>query len=175
MIALLLAQVVSAPVPTGTLATKAEVQAAADQAATALANSCPPASVVPPMESVTPTSGVATTCRRSDAVQPRITRASKCTLVSGGTCSGTWKGGGVDRPFPAGTNVVVTYMVENAASQPIICNLASVPTVDGYSIRCWQMQSTTLTIAIVTAGITPPLTSAAPAGTVVDLTGLPAT
>lgn len=181
----LLAALLAAPVCAQTTVSPLSPSAAVDATARADAAAaklkadaaCSPMAIVPPSEAVGGSAGTpgSTNCRIVDAVQPRITRAGKCTLVAGGTCAGTWKGNGADYAFPAGTNVVVTYMVENTGTQPVICNLTAAPTITGYSIRCWQTQTTTLSLAIVTAGLTPPVTSAAAAGTVVNLTGLPAT
>jgi hypothetical protein len=45
----------------------------------------------------------------------------------------------------------------------------------GYTAKCWILQTTTLSLAIVTAGLNLAPAMVAPNGTVVQVTGLPVT
>jgi hypothetical protein len=128
-----------------------------------------PASSVPPTEQVTPTVGTPGTYRPYDAVQPRITRAGSCTLITGGTCTVTWA-----TPFSVAPNVVLSP-INTAGAQPMSCNPTSAPTTTSVAIKCWLEQTTTLSLAIVTTGLTLAPAQVAPAGTVVQATGIPPT
>lgn len=159
------AQVVSpAPIDTKSVATKADI--AALQAAMPQ-----PATTVPPIEVPAGTVGTAGTYRPADSAMPRITRAGSCALSASGTCTVTWS---LALPASANSpNVIVTPI--NTGSQPISCNLTAVPTATSASIRCWTSQTTSLTLPIVTAGLTLAPNVAAAPGTVVQVTALPAT
>lgn len=156
-----------ATIDTSSLATKAEVQAAQTAATNAAANSCPPSSTVPPMETVGGAGGSATTCRRSDAVQPRITRAKSCTLVSGGTCTVTYEA------LPSSDPNIIAVAI-NSGAQPIMCGPTAAATTTSVSIKCFVTQPTTLpALATSLLGLLIPVTTTAPAGTVVQITALP--
>lgn len=128
-----------------------------------------PASTVPPAETVSGAAGSGATFRRGDAVQPRITRATNCTLASGGTCSVTW-----EAALPIAPSIV-TMPVNPSAAQAIMCNTTATPTTTAAAIKCWIVQTTTLSLAIVTAGLSLAPATPAPAGTVVQIIALPPT
>lgn len=128
-----------------------------------------PASVVPPIEQTTPTVGTPGTYRPYDAVQPRITRAGSCSLSAAGTCTITW-----NSPFSVAPNVVLTP-INPTASQAVMCNTTATPTTTSVAVKCWVVQTTTLSLAIVTTGLTLSPAQTAPAGTVVQATGIPPT
>jgi hypothetical protein len=166
--------VVQQPMPdVSTLATKSEVATVSSAAAAAQTKAdaaCVAVPAVPGMETV---SGAAGTnngqCRPRDSVQPRITRATNCTLAADGTCSVTWA-----TPL-TGTPQIVTTPVNSPGTQPITCNLTAAPTASSASIKCWIIQTTTLSLAIVTTGLNLAPATTAPAGTVVQLIALPPT
>lgn len=136
------------------------------------------ATTLPPMEKVNATVGTSMRYRGADDVQPRITRTAACTLVvSGGigSCDTTWEGS----PFPAGTIVrlagspaITTVSVGANTEQPMTCKAYAV-TVTGIGFRCWQAQSSALSLNAVTTGVVV-LPFSAPAGTItVSVTALP--
>lgn len=153
------AQVSYPPVDASKVATKSEVQAAAALAATA----CQPAMTAPMSEASSATAGSAATCNRQDSRAKRITRATSCTLATGGTCTVTYEALPAEDP-----NIIPVAQ----SAQPIFCTKTAAATSTSASIRCWLYQSAVLTLAVVQSGITigP---AAAPAGTVVDVTALP--
>lgn len=155
------------PLNSGTVATKAEVQAAADTAATALASACPPSSAVPPMEAITATAGSAVTCRRSDAVQPRITRAAAVTTDSAGNWSVTWS-------TALATAPVVIPVPVNASAQPIVCNVAT-RTMTGATGRCWLARTLPATLIAVGALISFDVFGSAAASIPVQVFAIPMT
>lgn len=159
---------------------KADVRAASDAAAaaqttanSAAANACPPASVVPPLEQPIGTSGSAVTCRRSDAVQTRITRVTMTMAAAGGLVTGTWT-----TPLPAAP-AVIFEAVNSTASQPIFCNLTSQPTTTTFAGKCWIQNPPLLTLSGLTSGgttgLTLPVTTTVPAGTPVFAFAIPTT
>lgn len=127
------------------------------------------ASTVPPTETVGGAAGSATTIRRGDAVQPRITRATNCTLDATGSCSITWATALSSAP------TIVTTPINPPASQAIMCNTTATPTTTAVSIKCWTIQTTLLSLAIVTTGLTLAPAATAPAGTVVQVIAIPNT
>lgn len=131
-----------------------------------------PAATVPPMETPPGAVGTAGTYRPGDSVQPRITRAGSCTVSGGaGVCTGTWS-----TAFPSGAAINVIFTPINpAATLPIECNLTATPTTTTYAAKCWILQTTTLSLAIVTAGLNLAPAAVAPNGTVIQVTGLPVT
>lgn len=128
-----------------------------------------PASSVPPAETVAGAAGSQAAYRRGDAVQPRITRAANCTLDATGACSVTWSTALTAAP------TIVTTPVNPSAVQAIMCNTTATPTTTGASIKCWITQTTALSLAIVTAGLSLSPAATAPAGTVVQIIALPPT
>lgn len=147
---------------TSALATKAELAAVQSQMPL-------PSTTVPPAEQVAPTVGTSMRYRRMDDVQPRITRATKCTLVAGGTCSVTYAA------IPSTDPNVIAFAV-NAGSQPIICGPSADATATTATIKCFITQPTTLpALATSLLGLLIPITVTAPAGTVVQVTILPKT
>ncbi len=116
--------------------------------------------------------------RGADDPQPRITRTAGCTIVIAGgigSCETAWDGSA----FPSGTVVrlagapgVTTASVGAANEQPVTCKFYNM-TVTGLGFRCWQAQSSLLTLGGVTAGLTL-LPFSAPSTTVtVNVTALP--
>lgn len=128
-----------------------------------------PATAVPGVEAVGGAAGSANTFRRGDAIQPRITRAANCTLDSGGSCSITWASALAVAP------TIVTTPVNPTATQAYMCNTTSTPTTTTVAIKCWSLQTTTLSLAIVTAGLNLVPATTAPAGTVVQVIAIPPT
>lgn len=126
------------------LAAAAAAQQAAQQA-------CQPMSAVPPSETVGGSGGTGTACRLVNAVQPRITRTASCAFtisVGVATCTTNWDGG----PFPSGTTIRLTgspAIVDtgpgSANEQPITCKAYGV-SVTGISFRCWQAQSSVVSL-----------------------------
>lgn len=139
-----------------------------DQMNTAMATKCNPNAVVPQPEIVGGTAGSGTNCQLSNAAVPRITRATTCTLSSG-VCSGTWS-----TALSANPTLVITAL-NTPGIQPVMCNALTTPTTTGYSIRCWIVQTTTLSLAIVTTGLNLAPATAAPDGTVVQIIAIPPT
>lgn len=159
------AQVVVAPSSDQAARTAAaEAKAAADLAA---ANSCSPASVMPPMEAVTATAGVAQTCRRSDAVSPRITRSAIVTTSTGGTFAVTWAA--------ALSSAPAVMLTPVAASASIDCQLTAAPTTTSVQGRCFTAQTLAITLAGVTAGLNLSPVSNSAAGIQVHVLAIPVT
>jgi hypothetical protein len=129
-----------------------------------------PSNVTPATEKLGGAVGVDTAMyATADHQHPRITRATNCTLAADGTCSVTWA-----TPL-TGTPQIVTTPVNSPGTQPITCNLTAAPTASSASIKCWIIQTTTLSLAIVTTGLNLAPATTAPAGTVVQLIALPPT
>lgn len=142
------------------LATKSEVSAVQ-------ATIPQPASAVPPFEAISPTIGTPGTYRPADSVIPRITRAGSCTLIAGGTCTITWA------TATASTPMVILQPINTAATQPMSCNPTASPTTTSVSIKCWTLQTTTLSLAIVTTGLNLAPASTSAAGVVVQAIAIP--
>lgn len=151
------------------IAAKAVADTVATQAAALQAAMPLPSTSLPPAEQVSPTLGTSLRYRRMDDPQPRITRAANCTLTAGGVCTVTW-----NTPLPAAPTAVFAP-VNTAGAQPIVCNPTSMPTTTGVTFKCWIMQTTTLSLAIVTTGLVLAPATAAPTGTVVQVIALPPT
>lgn len=126
-----------------------------------------PASVVPPFEAISPTIGTPGTYRPADSVIPRITRAGSCTLIAGGTCTITWA------TATASTPMVILQPINTVATQPMSCNPTVAPTTTSVSIKCWTLQTTTLSLAIVTTGLNLAPASTSAAGTIVQAIAIP--
>jgi hypothetical protein len=152
---------------------QALAQAAQAAAATAAANACAPASSVPPIEQPVGTAGSAQTCRRSDAVQTRITRVTMTTSVAGGLVSGSWS-----TPLPAAP-AVIFEAVNATAAQPIFCNLTATPTTTTFAGKCWIQNPPVVTLSGLTnagtTGLTLPVTTTVPVGTQVFAFAIPTT
>jgi hypothetical protein len=159
-------------------AAQAKADAAALQALAVEALIPKRATTLPPMERTAPTLGSSMAYRGADDPQPRITRTASCTLTISagiGSCDALWDGS----PFAsgivvrlAGSPAVVTASVGATNEQPMTCKAYGLSTT-GISFRCWQAQSSALTIGIVTAGATV-LPFSAPASTAtVMVTALP--
>lgn len=152
--------VVPKPVDTSTLASKAEVQAAAIAAASA----CQPMATIPPSESVGGSAGSGTACRLANAVQPRISRAASVSTASDGTWSVTWSQA-LDA-VPA----VLPIPVNATATQAIVCNVTS-RTTTAAAGKCWQaMAPAILSITVATNPL-----PAVGAGVSVQVFAIPAT
>lgn len=145
-----------------------KAQQALDTAAAIAAAMPQPADTMPPPEQVAPVAGTSMRYRRADDVQPRITRATSCVLTAGGVCTVT---------YPAlinGDPNVLAFAINNGA-QPITCGPSAAATATTASIRCYITQNTVLTLALVTTGLSLIPATAAPTGTVVQITLLPKT
>lgn len=117
--------------------------AAASNLVAMQAFACSPGSSAPQPETVNGSAGVATSCLRSDAKLPRITRAGMATTTdANGTWAITWSA-----PLPAAP--VTLPLPLNTGAQPIVCNVAT-STVAGATGRCWLAR--TLPATIVTLG-----------------------
>jgi hypothetical protein len=152
----------------------ADLSAITAQLAAVQASVPVPASSVAPLETVGGAPGSTMTFRRGDAVQPRITRTASCALViSGGmgTCTTTWD----TSSFPTGTTIrlagapaVVDTTAGAATDQPIDCKAYAV-SLTGISFRCWQAQSSVVSLLGATV-----LPFSAPASSVtVQVTAIP--
>lgn len=128
-----------------------------------------PASAVPPAETVAGSAGAGLTYRRGDAVQPRITRSTTCTLDGTASCSVTWT------TAMSGGTPTISITPINAGSNPIACNLTSAPTTTTVAIKCWISQTTLLNLSLITAGLTLQPFQNALAGTQVQIIALPST
>lgn len=131
----------------------------------------PAAAVTPPLgaEVIGGTVGSPGVYMPSGSSPPRITRAASCTLSAGGTCSVTWS-----TALAANPMIIITP-VNTGATQPISCNTTASPTTTGAAIKCWTEQTTTLSLAIVTSGLTLAPAVTAPAGTVIQIVAIPPT
>ena len=163
-------QVVVAPagqVDTSTLATKAEVQAAASTASaaqTAAANACQPDPSVPPMETVGGAAGSGSGCRLANSIQPRISRTVTGTTVSGGTGTVSWPA------MPSVPKLTVTpYVASSAAQAPMCFPVAGSVTATGATVKCFTSQSVTVSVL---GAVVAPVTTAA-AGVTFDVLALP--
>lgn len=136
MILFALQAVIAQPVDTSQLATKAEVQ-------TVQASICPPGTVAPRSEAVQAAAGTASTCLRSDATLPRITRAGMTTTDSNGGWAITWQ-----TAMPAAP--VTLPLPMNSGTQPIVCNVSST-TATGAAGRCWLARTLPSTLLSLTA------------------------
>jgi hypothetical protein len=162
------AQVVYPPatLDTSQVASKADVQAAADKAAAAqaaAAAACVATPSIPPTEMPGGAAGTNTgQCRPVNAVQPRITRVRPFNTVTGGTSPITYQDIGT-----TDLGVIVTVNIPTNPLTPIpTCGpLAGSITATGLTVKC--------TVPIVNLGIIG--ISAAPAGTTGSVTVLPNT
>jgi len=130
-----LAQTVSPLQPPATAADIATIQAAIPQPATTVGNP----------EAVGGQVGSSMRYKREDWVPPRISRTGSCVLNALGTCTATWSGS----PFPAGTTPVMLgdpVATNTAATFPISCNVTAAPTLTGVAVKCWQGQSSLVSI-----------------------------
>jgi len=171
--ALLLAQVVTPLNPVGVdttnLATKLEVQTAAQkaqQAADAAAAACQPSATIPPMETVGGAAGSGDACRLANAVQPRISRTVQGVTATGGTGAVAWPA----MPSPPRLTVTPYVTSTSAASAPLCFPVAGTVTVTGATIKCFTTQSVTVSIL---GAVVAPITTAA-AGVTFDVLALPA-
>jgi hypothetical protein len=144
-------------VDVSTLATKVE-----------MAGMCPPGSTLPSAEDVTATAGTASTCLRSDAKLPRITRAGMAPPTDGtGTWSMTWA-----TPLPA---VPVTLPLPmNSGTQPIVCNVTT-STATGASGRCWLARTLPSTLLTLVALVNFDPNGAPASGITVQVLAIPVT
>ncbi len=160
-------------------AAQAKADAAQARADAAIAAIPQRATTLPPAERTTPVLGTSMQFRGADDPQPRITRTASCSIVVSngiGSCETLWDGSA----FPAGTTVrlagapaIVTASVGTATEQPMTCKVYNL-SVTGLGFRCWQAQSSALTLAALTAAqlTVLPFTAPAPSITVM-VTALP--
>lgn len=150
------AQIVN-PVDTGALATKAEV-----------AELCPPGSTMPQAEALTAAAGTASTCLRSDARLPRITRAGLAAPTdSGGNWAITWS-----TPLPAAP--VTLPLPINTGTQPMVCNVTT-STATGATGRCWLARTLPATLLTLTALVSFDPNGAPASGITVQVLAIPVT
>ncbi|WP_380787224.1 hypothetical protein [Sphingomonas sp. R86521] len=159
-------------------AAQAKADAAQVRADAAIASIPVRATTLPPAERTSPTLGSSMQYRGADDPQPRITRTASCTLMitAGiGSCDALWDGS----PFAsgvvvrlAGSPAVVTTSVGAANEQPMTCKACALSTTS-ISFRCWQAQSSALTLGIVSAGVSVLPFSAPAATATVMVTALP--
>jgi hypothetical protein len=132
-------QTVSPLSPPVTPADIASIQAAIPQPATTVGSS----------EMVGGQVGSSMRYKREDWVPPRISRTGSCVLNALGFCTAAWTAQGVASPFPAGTTPVMLgdpVAINTVASFPISCNVTSAPTLTGVAVKCWQGQSSVVSI-----------------------------
>lgn len=124
------------------------------------------ATTPPPTEMVAPTIGTSMRYRGADDPAPRITRAKKCVLLTGGICTVTYEA------IPTADPNVLAFPV-NSAGQPVVCGPTAVATTTSTQIRCWTAVTTALNLGNVTSGVTLLPFVATAAGTEVQVTILP--
>ena len=113
-----------------------------------LASSMPqPSAAVPPAPAPTGAPGTGNTFTPANAIPPSLTRSTTATTASDGTFSVTWA-----VPLVS-AKPVVNLMPLNTGSQPAICNPTAVSST-GLTGKCWSTQTTALTLALVTSGVT---------------------
>lgn len=158
---ILQAVIAQSSIDTSQLATKADV-------ATVQASLCPPGSATPQSETVAPAPGTASTCLRSDARLPRITRAGMAPATdTSGNWAITWT-----TPLPAAP--VTLPLPMNTGTQPIVCNVAT-STATGASGRCWLARTLPATILTLTAIVSFDPNGAPAAGIGVQVLAIPTT
>ncbi|MCP3735630.1 hypothetical protein M9979_12175 [Sphingomonas sp. RP10(2022)] len=146
---------------TSQLASKAEL-------ATVQSSLCPPGTVAPQTEAVAAAAGSASTCLRSDARLPRITRAGMAPPTpSTGDWAITWSS-----PLPSPPVTLPIPM--NTGTQPIVCNVTS-STTTGASGRCWLARTLPATILTLTALLSFDPNGAPAAGITVQVLAIPTT
>jgi hypothetical protein len=149
------------PADTSNLASKADVQAVQ-------ANICPAGSTAPKSEAVNGAAGSASTCLRSDAQLPRITRAGLAPATdSNGQWAITWS-----TPLPAAP--VTLPIPINSGTQPIVCNVSST-TMTGATGRCWLARVLPATILTVTSLVSFDPNGAPASGIIVQALAIPTT
>jgi hypothetical protein len=156
-------------VDTTNLATKAEVQTAAQkaqQAADAAALACQPSATIPPMEVVGGSAGSGDACRLANAVQPRISRTVQGITSAAGTGAVAWPA----MPSPPRLTVTPYVASTSAANAPLCFPIAGTVTVTGATIKCFTTQSVTVSLL---GAVVAPITTAA-AGVTFDVLALPA-
>lgn len=161
----------AAAIDVSQLATKVEVaaaKAAADGAANAAAAACPPGSIMPQSEAVLASAGSASTCLRSDAKLPRITRAG---MASSTTTTGEWS---ITWSTPLPAAPVTLPIPMNTGTQPIVCNVSS-STAIGASGRCWLARTLPATLLTLTALLSFDPNGAPAAGIQVQVLAIPTT
>jgi hypothetical protein len=132
----------------------------------AIQNQIPlPAASVPPPEVVGGSIGAASTYRRGDAVQPRITRSTTVTLDVTGTATFDWTAQGA---LVTPVQLILTP-IYTGTSVPI-CYATAVSATAG-SIKCMMVSTANLTLALVTAGLN--LFGASASGMQVGIVALP--
>ena len=135
------------PLSAATVATKADVQAAtatADAARAAAEAACRATPLIPPAEMIGGTAGTAgTSCRPTDAAQPRITRAAMVQTNGSGTWSVTWSA-------PLAAAPMTLPIPINATAEPVVCNVATT-TAAGATGRCWYARTLPSTLISLTA------------------------
>lgn len=126
-----------------------------------------PASSTPVPEVVGGAVGSAVTYMRSDAVIPRISRATTVTTTTGGVFSGTWA-----TALAATPNIVLVPVYTGVGNAT--CFLTAAPTTTTFAGKCTTDQSALLNLSIVTAGLTiGPIAS--PTGMSVQVFAIPPT
>jgi hypothetical protein len=98
---------------------------------------------------------------------PRITRAAIVTTDASGNWSVTWATALLSVP------AVITLPV-NSGSQPVICNVLTRTTTSATG-KCWNGQTTLLSLSIVTTGLTLNAFTNPAAGTSIQVVALPLT
>lgn len=127
-----------------------------------------PNTAIPPPEAVGGAVGTAVTYLRSDAIPPRITRATNVVTGAGGTFSGTW--GSALSAVPT----LILTPISNGSSA-VACQLTALPTTTTFAGQCWTSQTTTLNLSIITAGLNLNPFAAAASGIPVQVIAIPPT
>lgn len=125
-----------------------------------------PGDTIPPSETTSGQIGGQANYARSDHIHPRITRATTCVLDATGSCTITWA-----TPLPSAPTIGTTP-INPTAAQAIMCNTTATPTATSVSIKCWTIQTTLLSLAIITAGLNLVPATTAPAGTNIQVIAL---
>lgn len=129
------AAILSAPVDTSQLASKADVSAAVSAAT-------PPDCTAPLSDALTATAGVQPRCMpRPDAQRATLVQATTVTTAADGTFSGNWPA-----PFlTAPTGRSATIELSSTAGAPFTCGfIAGSVTNSSFAGRCFQIVATTL-------------------------------
>jgi hypothetical protein len=125
-----------------------------------------PAASVPPPEVVGGSIGAASTYRRGDAVQPRITRSNTVTIDAAGSATFDWTTQGA-----LATPVQVIISPVNTSSTAIPICYATAVSATAASIKCTMVNTANITLALVTAGLN--LFGASASGMQVGIVALP--
>lgn len=155
------AQIVN-PVDLSQVASKSDMQ-------TVQASICPAGSTTPQAEIVAGSAGTASTCLRSDAKLPRITRAGMVTTDASGNWSVTWS-----TPLAAPPATLPIPMLPSGGTQPIVC-APTTSTATGSAGRCFYSRTLPATITLLSNLVSYDVFGAAASNITVQVFAIPTT